>query len=68
MRPDDQTERIDSGQWMEMYNLMRALLRRVEILEKQAGIGAQSAKPCTYCNTMNVHQEWCPGKKSAGGR
>ena len=68
MLPEDQTERIDAQQWMEMYNLIRALLRRVDALEKHVGLGQVVAKPCVYCNVTGSHQAWCHIPKTQGGK
>jgi hypothetical protein len=65
---NQQQDNIDSGQWMEMYNLMRALLRRVEALEKLAGVGQQPSKACVYCAGIGGHQLWCHVPKAPGGK
>lgn len=68
MRPgEDQGEKIDPEQWMELYNLLRALLKRVEALEKHVGLNQPAAKPCVYCNVVGGHQAWCNFPKTAPG-
>lgn len=60
--------RADSEAMMELFNLMRALLRRVEAIEKHVGLNQQAVKPCVYCNTTGGHQAWCHVPKAPGGK
>jgi hypothetical protein len=66
--PQDEQTRVDSEAQMEIYNLLRALLRRVELLEKHVGLTPQAVKPCVYCNTTGGHQAWCHVTKAPGGK
>ena len=49
----------DSRDQLELFQLVRALLKRVEALEKLTGISRQAEGPCVYCNVQGNHQSWC---------
>jgi hypothetical protein len=49
----------DDREHVELFTLIRALLKRVEALEKLTGISRQAEVPCVYCNVLGNHQSWC---------
>jgi hypothetical protein len=56
MAPDRKVDQDISG---ELLQLIRALVRRVEILEKHVGLTKTPEQPCIYCNVLGNHQPWC---------
>jgi len=49
----------DSRDQIELFALVRALVKRVEALEKLTGISKAAEQPCVYCNVLGNHQPWC---------
>ena len=49
----------DSRDQLELFQLVRALLKRVEALEKLTGISKAQEEPCVFCNVQGNHQPWC---------
>jgi len=44
---------------MELYKLLRSILKRVEVIEKKLGLNVPPSAPCSYCNVLGAHQPWC---------
>lgn len=49
----------DDREHIELFTLIRALLKRVEALEKLTGISRAAEQPCVFCNVLGNHQPWC---------
>ena len=49
----------DEREHVELFSLIRALLKRVEELERITGVSRQAEVPCVYCNVLGNHQPWC---------
>lgn len=49
----------DARENVELFELVRGLLKRVEALEKLTGISRQDEIPCVFCNVKGAHQKWC---------
>ena len=52
-------EKLDPSEVMEMLNLMRGLLRRVDAIEVKLGMKEAKAPPCPYCNGDGGHRDFC---------
>lgn len=50
---------ISEELYMELMRLMRALLTRVEMIEKHVGLYKKPEEPCVFCNVLGTHQPWC---------
>lgn len=55
-RPDG---RISEELYMELMMLLRALVKRVEAIEKHVGLYKKPEEPCLFCNVLGTHQPWC---------
>lgn len=50
---------ISDDLYLELIRLVKALMKRVEMLEEHTGLVKKPVLPCTYCNVLNAHQPWC---------
>lgn len=52
-------QKIDPSEVVELFNLLRGLLRRVEVLEVHTGLKNSKPPPCPYCDGDGAHKDFC---------